>query len=164
MSMTGHNDNFPVKYIFKFTSRGKLIVSNCACSAPLNVLLQSDNVFTTVCKDCDVLCQTCLYEEKEPVCNAVIDHSSSPGGSATVEMLLIEHGYWRASNTSTNIFACYNPDACQGGVTGSPGYCLKGYEGPCKCRKACLGINWHYNYSTTITVHVFRSDSFRRAV
>ena len=88
-------------------------------------------MFDTVCKECDAPCEQCYFEGKEPMCVDEIEHSSSPGGNITVELLLIERGYWRASKTSTNILACYNPNACQGGVTGTPDYCLRGYKGPC---------------------------------
>ncbi|CAN0288143.1 unnamed protein product, partial [Scytosiphon promiscuus] len=48
----------------------------------------------------------------------------------TLERLFVERGYWRATPTSTNVLACYHPDACLGGVTGATGYCHEGYEGP----------------------------------
>lgn len=50
----------------------------------------------------------------------------------TLDKLFIEPGYWRATAFSTDILQCYNADACRGGVTGSAGYCLEGYEGPCE--------------------------------
>ncbi|CAM9340915.1 unnamed protein product, partial [Hapterophycus canaliculatus] len=44
--------------------------------------------------------------------------------------LNIDKGYLRATNTSDIILACYNPDACSGGLTGSDGFCTSGYKGP----------------------------------
>ena len=93
--------------------------------------VQWDVEFETVCKDCGEQCHGCEFEGMEPMCFEELDHSKSPGGNTTVELLLIDPGYWRVSNTSTKILACYNADACKGGVTGDPEYCLKGYEGPC---------------------------------
>ena len=62
-----------------------------------------------------------------------MDHATSSGGNVTLQTLSIERGYWRATASSTEVLACYNADACLGGVTGTPGYCLDGYEGPCAC-------------------------------
>ena len=93
---------------------------------------QTDALYDTVCKGCDTLCTECPIKDKEPICLDELEHSNSTGGSTTLESLLIERGYWRATNTSTNILACYNSDACLGGLTGEQGYCSKGYEGPCE--------------------------------
>ena len=46
--------------------------------------------------------------------------------------LKIDPGYWWSSETSRKILACYNLDACRGGLTGSPDYCTNGYKGPCE--------------------------------
>ena len=51
----------------------------------------------------------------------------------TLDKLVIDPGYWRANESSTDILQCYNTNACLGGVTGSVGYCLEGYQGPCEC-------------------------------
>ena len=48
-----------------------------------------------------------------------------------MEELQINPGYWRATNSSEDVLACYHADACLGGVTGTPGYCREGHEGPC---------------------------------
>lgn len=104
----------------------------------MNAPPQSDVRFETVCQDCDALCKNCDLEGKKPMCVEELDHSSSQGGNTTVEMLLIEPGYWRSSSTSTNILACYNADACRGGVTGADDYCREGYEGPCKLYTTCF--------------------------
>ena len=67
-----------------------------------------------------------------PYCEVVLAHSSSNGSSTTIESLSIDPGYWRATATSENVLACYNLDACEGGVTGASNYCHKGYEGSCE--------------------------------
>lgn len=59
-------------------------------------------------------------------------NTRSEGGPATLEMISIDKGYWRATNSSRDVLACYNADACLGGLTGTAEYCLEGYEGPCK--------------------------------
>ena len=61
-----------------------------------------------------------------------MDHANSSGGTATLETLSIQPGYWRATASSKDILACYNTDACLGGVSGTADYCLEGYEGPCE--------------------------------
>ena len=68
-----------------------------------------------------------------PSCAEALDHTSSAGGTVTLEMLSIDPGYWRVTEYSEDVLACYNADACLGGVTGTDGYCLEGYEGPCEC-------------------------------
>lgn len=67
-----------------------------------------------------------------PLCSDVIPHSTSDGGLVTLETLSIDPGYWRATNSSTEVLACYNVDACVGGITGATEYCVEGYEGPCE--------------------------------
>ena len=61
-----------------------------------------------------------------------------------METLEIDKGYWRATNTSTLVLPCYNTEACVGGITGSPGYCDDGYDGPCEwlvCLYQVVAIN-----------------------
>ena len=67
------------------------------------------------------------------MCSTALEHSYSPGGpKATLMTLVIDPGYWRASNVSRYISVCYNKDACNGGLTGSTDYCSEGYEGACE--------------------------------
>lgn len=66
------------------------------------------------------------------MCLEELEHSTAEGGKSTIEFLLIDPGYWRATNTSINILECYNAKACLGGVTGRSGYCKTGHEGPCQ--------------------------------
>ena len=61
-----------------------------------------------------------------------MEHAYSPGGLTMLEMVRIDQGYWRATPSSLQILACYNANACLGGLTEAPGFCLDGYEGPCK--------------------------------
>lgn len=96
-----------------------------------------DVQFETVCQGCDTQCRGCTIEGKEPICSDALDHSSSAGVNATIEFLSIDPGYWRATNTSTDVLACYSGKACVGGVTGRKEYCHTGYEGPCKYGDHC---------------------------
>lgn len=107
--------------------------------APLLVVMacdlsQPDEILETICKGCDSR-KNCTYEEpnKVPTCSEALENSMSPGGySTTIHDLVIERGYWRATTSSKNVLACYNVEACKGGLTDSPDYCHEGYEGPCK--------------------------------
>ena len=62
-----------------------------------------------------------------------MEHSTSEGGTTTIEGLYIQEGYWRATKTSTNVYKCFNTKACAGGLTDTPTFCRVGYEGPCEC-------------------------------
>lgn len=101
-------------------------------SVPCLVFHQTAALFDTICKGCVIQCKGCSIEGREPVCLEKLDHSSAAGGTATIESLSIETGYWRATNTSLDILACYNSEACVGGLTGKKDYCRLGYEGPYK--------------------------------
>lgn len=52
------------------------------------------------------------------MCTAAMEHAFSAGGTDTLAMLSIERGYWRATPSSEEVLACFNSDACLGGVTG----------------------------------------------
>ena len=67
-----------------------------------------------------------------PICTEAMQHATSSGGSTTLETISINPGFWRATATSKEVLACYRDDACLGGVTGAPDYCLKGHQGPCE--------------------------------
>lgn len=101
-------------------------------NTPLVTSHQTGAHFGTVCKGCDIQCRGCTVEGKEPMCLEKLDHSTSAGGNTTLETLLIEGGYWRATKKSMAIVACFNSEACLGGLTGDQEYCGKGYEGPCE--------------------------------
>lgn len=94
---------------------------------------KGDSLFNTVCDGCE--------EEQPPgvnvsggipVCSVELDHTSSDGGHATVEMLWMESGWWRPTPTSRQVLRCYNEDACGGGITGSPEFCDTGYKDECE--------------------------------
>ncbi|CAN0046224.1 unnamed protein product [Laminaria digitata] len=61
-----------------------------------------------------------------------MQHATSSGGGTTLEHISVNRGFWGATSTSTDVLSCYRDEACLGGVTGSPDFCLKGYEGPCE--------------------------------
>lgn len=90
--------------------------------------------FEAICEGCIVPCQDCIVEDNTsvPICTATFAHANSGGGATVIEEVVVDTGYWRASNKSSTVLSCYNTDACLGGVTGDPDYCLEGYEGPCK--------------------------------
>ena len=105
---------------------------------------QSDELFETVCAGCPGPCNACDFDEWVPSCSTLseagVAHASSPGGDTRIEDLVIEKGYWRATKTSSTVLACYNEDACPGGITN--GSCSPGYNGPCKyspCRYISRG-------------------------
>eukprot|EP00903_Cladosiphon_okamuranus_P014374 g13345.t1 len=88
--------------------------------------------FETVCFDCPAWneCSGCnMTSTLTPECDAPLAHTSADKGGLTLETLSIEEGYWRATNESDSILACYNPEACSGGPTG-PDSCAPGYKGP----------------------------------
>ncbi|CAN0225140.1 unnamed protein product, partial [Scytosiphon promiscuus] len=91
----------------------------------------SSDPYGAVCHGCPA-CHNCSFGESTlmPVCADAIEHSTSSGGSTTRETLSIDPGYWRATDSSKDVLACYYADACLGGVTGRDDYCLEGYEGP----------------------------------
>lgn len=114
-------------------------------SSPHVTSRQMGTLFETVCKGCDIQCSGCSFEGKEPICLGELRHSTSAGGNTTLESLLIERGYWRATNTSMEILACYNAKACLGGLTGGKGYCSKGYKGPCEFGRT---LHWPLHVET----------------
>ena len=90
--------------------------------------------YGVVCDGCDIECEGCTIEDDYtiPVCSALLEHTTSESGTATLERLVVDPGYWRATNTSRDILECFNKNACRGGVTGNKTYCSTGYEGPCE--------------------------------
>ena len=98
---------------------------------------QSSDLFEVVCVGCPDECDECHFDERVPMCiglsEAGVGHADSPGGAITVEELVIHEGYWRATETSTNVLECYNRNACLGGVKN--GKCSQGYEGPCESHR-----------------------------
>ena len=98
--------------------------------------------FAVLCDGCPETCVGCSFgvQQRGPTCTSLseeeIEHASSGGGITTIEDLYIHKGYWRATNTSSNIHKCFNTKACSGGMTGALDFCLSGYEGPCKPTRA----------------------------
>ena len=113
---------------------GNAFQSRLRCST----LSQSDDIFETVCGGCPDICPGCSFGNVQatPTCTllteAGMEHATSKGGNTTVKELQIHKGYWRATNTSRDIYKCFNTKACTGGLTGESEYCLPGYEGPCE--------------------------------
>ncbi|CAM9682647.1 unnamed protein product, partial [Laminaria digitata] len=70
----------------------------------------------------------------------------SRGGNVTLENISVNQGFWRATSSSREVLQCYNENACIGGVTGSPGYCEEGYEGP-YCSICSEGYSEHLSFS-----------------
>ena len=67
-----------------------------------------------------------------PFCSKTMENSHSPGGLTTLNLVIIDRGYWRATPSGEKVLPCYNTEACLGGLTGAPCFCFEGYEGPCK--------------------------------
>ncbi|CAN0479142.1 unnamed protein product [Ectocarpus sp. 12 AP-2014] len=65
-----------------------------------------------------------------PACEAPLEHTSADEDGATLETLDIDEGFWRATNESEIILACYNADACIWGQTGADSFCAPGCKGP----------------------------------
>ncbi|CAM9458195.1 unnamed protein product [Ectocarpus sp. 8 AP-2014] len=101
--------------------------------------------YEVVCDGCPV-CDECDVEQAQlvPICSSQIEHTLSEGGQRTVEELKIDRGYWRATNTSLRVLACFNERACRGGLTGAADFCEQGYEGP-YCSVCSV------DYSTTLS-------------
>ena len=100
---------------------------------------QSEDLFGTICSGCPDKCLRCSFGNNtrgSPTCTSLppsgIEHATSDGGTTTIEELHIHKGFWRATNESTDIYKCFNSKACSGGLTSDPGYCHRGYEGPCE--------------------------------
>ncbi|CAM9601541.1 unnamed protein product, partial [Ectocarpus fasciculatus] len=109
---------------------------------------ESDDLFETVCDGCQTTCDGCAFAEplRVPMCTDLLEHSTSPDGKLTLEALSIQRGYWRATTTSEEVLACYHPEACLGGVTGTAGYCLEGYQGP-YCAVCSHGFSAQFGFT-----------------
>lgn len=109
---------------------GDLLFVRC----PLPHTTVGDDRYDIVCHGCDIECEGCTIEDNHSISiySAVFDQAQSEGGIATLETLVLDPGYWRATATSRDILECFNKLACRRGETRNPEYCLAGYEGPCK--------------------------------
>ncbi|CAM9356916.1 unnamed protein product, partial [Ascophyllum nodosum] len=94
--------------------------------------VEVDDPFSFICSGCGD-CEACSMDDPQtvPACSSAVDHALSQGGhNVTLEWLQIQPGYWRATNNSLAILPCYKAEACNGGITGSEGFCHTGYSGP----------------------------------
>lgn len=88
--------------------------------------------FEFACEACDMVCSNCEFDFNVSSCTEELDHTTSAGGDTTLEELEIDSGYWRYNTGSEAVLACYNKNACAGGISGEAGFCHSGYEGPCE--------------------------------
>lgn len=92
--------------------------------------------FDTVCLDCPPWseCSGCTISRGNvtPECATPLEHTAAEEPGVTLETLNITRDYWRATNKSENILACFNADACSGGQTDADSFCAPGYTGPCE--------------------------------
>lgn len=79
-----------------------------------------------------------------PLCTTTFAHAWSGGGATTIQEVMVDAGYWRATKDSTEVLPCYNVDACVGGITGDLKNCAMGYEGPCKLSRTAPFICAYY--------------------
>eukprot|EP00903_Cladosiphon_okamuranus_P018352 g16884.t1 len=90
--------------------------------------------YEVVCLDCPdwAECSGCSIARGNvvPTCEAPLENTEATQPGTTLETLDIARGYWRATNDSDNVLACYNADACIGGRTGADDFCAPGYTGP----------------------------------
>lgn len=102
------------------------------------------------CTNCSISNPNATYQ-----CAGVLENTSSPDDDGTLASLVLDEGYWRASNTSRAVRQCHNEEACLGGkaemcggVNCAEGYCASGYTGPCESsyRKSCLTTSPVYIY------------------
>ena len=92
---------------FNFTYYARECVSG-EISLPLSCFLCPKNTYSLF--PSDTFCHDCPH------------YASCPGGN----VLVLDSGYWRASELSTDVFLCPNPDACEGGLNAT---CSAGYSG-----------------------------------
>ena len=93
----------------------------------------ADDAYKAECLDCPE-CSDCTITSGNytQTCAAPLEHTVAEEPGVTLETLKIEPGYWRTSNESDNILACYNAVACVGGGAGAETLCAPGYKGPCE--------------------------------
>ncbi|CAN0250034.1 unnamed protein product [Scytosiphon promiscuus] len=90
--------------------------------------------YEEVCLDCPDWdqCSDCSIANGDvtATCQVPLENTQAKENGVTLETLDVTGGYWRATNDSVYILACYNADACIGGQTGAEDYCAPGYTGP----------------------------------
>mgnify|MGYP003380546167 CR=1 FL=1 len=65
---------------------------------------------------------TFSLQSSDSYCHECPSYASCPGGSA----LVLDRGYWRASDQTREVLRCPNPEACAGGDNAT---CAAGYSG-----------------------------------
>lgn len=117
--------------VFIHGGGAELLAAKSCC---VLVLSQSADAYDVVCNGCDTSCHECVFDESAvvPMCTQVMQNADSSGGASTLQTISINRGFWRATPDSEVVLACYNSEACLGGVTGVSEYCREGYEGPCE--------------------------------
>ena len=87
------------------------------------------------------LCPKNTYslQSSDSYCDKCPSYASCPGGS----VLILDQGYWRASNQTSEVLQCPNPEACAGGDNAT---CAAGYSGV-MCSSCAQG---HYLVSLVV--------------
>lgn len=92
--------------------------------------------YDSVCLGCPSWdeCQRCSIIDRnvEPICVNELEHTKADERGTTLATLSVDRGFWRATNESSTILACYNAGSCLGGQTGKESFCDDGYMGPCE--------------------------------
>lgn len=79
------------------------------------------------CKVCNW--GTYSFEKSSNTCSLCMKNAECQGGLSIV----VDEGFWRASNTSENIYQCLSRSSCHGGYVENsliPVECKEGYTGP----------------------------------
>lgn len=110
-----------------------MVIENTSCTGHSCVLPRQENNYDTSCVSCGSWedCTNCTIDQSASSerCTEILPHTSNNGVNDTLETLRVDPGFWRTSQRSTEILACYNEGACSGGVGQ---YCAQGYTGPCE--------------------------------
>eukprot|EP00903_Cladosiphon_okamuranus_P011974 g11246.t1 len=86
------------------------------------------SAYEIACDQCDALCNGCttVNPDKALLCADTFTNTDSLTADGTLETLNLAPGYWRSSNTSTEIRECPRAESCPGGTEGR---CAVGYNG-----------------------------------
>jgi len=89
------------------------------------------------------ICEAGYFMDSKGQCKECPEGASCDGSSSTATLVL-DPGYWRISEKSTDLFECPWSDGCAGGATGPnlTSYCRNGYEGV-----LCASCGSDYFYS-----------------
>ena len=99
----------------------------CDCIHILQV-----SAYEIACDQCAPECEGCTMTnpDRALLCEPTLPNTDSLTADGTLESLNLAPGYWRSSNTSTDIRECPRAESCPGGTEGS---CAIGYNGTCEC-------------------------------